>query len=258
VTGTSGLAGKVACVTGAGTGLGARTARYLADAGADIAIHHFGAREQAESVADACRATGRRAEVVLADFALDPGSAAEFVDESVRRLGRVDVLVNNAGVTSKKEPFETHSRALFEEIMAVNVTAAFLASQAAARHMIERGEGGRIINIGSVHARMSAPQRTAYETSKGALHALTFSTAVALGKYGITVNCVAPGAIQVETNVGAFDQDWYVSRTPVGRLGDPADVAAAVLFLAGGDASFITGETLYVDGGMTRRMALVK
>jgi 3-oxoacyl-[acyl-carrier protein] reductase len=258
VTGTSGLAGKVACITGAGTGLGARTARYLADAGADIAIHHFGAREQAESVANACRAVGRRAEVVLADFALDPGSAAEFVDESVRRLGRVDVLVNNAGVTTKKEPFETHSRALFEEIMAVNVTAAFLASQAAARHMIERGEGGRIINIGSVHARTSAPQRTAYETSKGALHALTFSTAVALGKYGITVNCVAPGAIQVETNVGAFDQDWYVSRTPVGRLGDAADVAAAVLFLAGGDASFITGETLYVDGGMTRRMALVK
>jgi len=258
VTGSSGFAGKVACITGAGTGLGARTAQHLADAGADIAIHHFGAREQADAVAAACRAVGRRAEVVLADFAHDPGSAAAFVDESVRRLGRVDILVNNAGVTSKKEPFETHSRAVFEEIMAVNVTAAFLASQAAARYMIERGEGGRIINIGSVHARMSAPQRTAYETSKGALHALTFSTAVALGRYGITVNCVAPGAIEVDTNVGAFDLDWYVSRTPVGRLGDAADVAAAVLFLASSDAGFITGETLFVDGGMTRRMALVK
>jgi NAD(P)-dependent dehydrogenase (short-subunit alcohol dehydrogenase family) len=230
----------------------------LAEAGADIAIHHFGPREQADAVADACRAAGRRTAIVLADFARDPGSAAAFVDESVRQLGRVDVLVNNAGVTSKREPFETHSRALFEEIMAVNVTAAFLASQAAARHMIERGEGGRIINIGSVHARMSAPQRTAYETSKGALHALTFSTAVALGRYGITVNCVAPGAIQVETNVGVFDLDWYVSRTPIGRLGDAADVAAAVLFLASADAGFITGETLVVDGGMTRRMALVK
>lgn len=258
MTATSALAGKVACITGAGTGLGARTAQHLAAAGADIALHHFGAREQADRVADACRALGRRAEVVIADFALDPGSAAVFVDESVHRLGRVDVLVNNAGVTSKKAPFETHSRALFEEIMAVNVTAPFLASQAAARHMIERGEGGRIINIGSVHARMSAPQRTAYETSKGALHALTFSTAVALGQYGITVNCVAPGAIQVDTNVGAFDLGWYVSRTPVGRLGVAADVAAAVLFLASPDASFITGETLFVDGGMTRRMALVK
>lgn len=247
-------------MTGAGSGIGARTAVRLAEAGADVAIHHCGPVEQAQAVAAACRAVGRRAEVVLSDFAADPGHAAAFVDEAAARLGRLDILVNNAGITSKKAPFQALGRALFEEMLAVNVTAAFLASQAAASHMIRQGQGGRIVNIGSVHARASAPQQTAYEVSKGAIHALTFSAAVQLGQHGITVNCVAPGAIVVEryATFKEFDEAWYVSRTPVGRMGYPDDVAAAVVFLASPDAGFITGETLFVDGGMTRRLALVK
>jgi NAD(P)-dependent dehydrogenase (short-subunit alcohol dehydrogenase family) len=148
---------------------------------------------------------------------------------------------------------------LFEEILAVNVTATFLATQAAARRMIAQANGGRIVNIGSVHARQSAPGMTAYEVSKGALGAMTFSTAVALGAYGITVNCVAPGAVVVERYADfEYDPAWYISRTPVGRLGTPDDIAAAVVFLCSDAAAFITGETLFVDGGMTRRMPLVK
>jgi len=183
-----------------------------------------------------------------------------MVEQAVARLGRIDILVNNAGLTDVREPFETHSREAFERTLAVNVVAAFLGAQAAARHMIAQADGGRIINIGSVHARQSAPQRVAYEVSKGALHALTYSAAVQLGHHGITVNCVAPGAIWVERYeaLDTFDEAWYVSRTPAGRMGRPDDIAAAVVFLASPDAAFITGETLFVDGGMTRRMPLVK
>lgn len=253
------LAGRVAVVTGAGTGLGAAISRALAEAGADVLLHYRDSAASLEQVAAHCRAMGRRVETVRADFAADPDSATGVVDAAVERFGRIDILVNNAAVTTKFEPFETHSRALFEEVLRVNVVAPFLASQAAARHMATAGRGGRIINIGSVHARMSAPGFTAYETSKGALGALTFSSAVALGRYGITVNNVAPGTVLVERYAGLeWDEAWYVSRTPAGRLGQPDDVAAMVRFLASDEAGFITGETVYVDGGMTRRMPLTK
>ncbi|MHB8618890.1 MAG: SDR family NAD(P)-dependent oxidoreductase [Chloroflexota bacterium] len=253
------LSGRVALVTGAGTGIGAACVRRLAQCGADVAIHHHGHADWAGRLAGECRGLGVRAETVQADFAADPGQAAAVVDDTVGRLGRIDVLVNNAAVTDRKEPFETHSRDLWNEILAVNVTAVFLGSQVAANHMIARGEGGRIVNIGSVHARQSAPQRVAYETSKGAIGALTFSAAISLGKHGITVNCIAPGAVVVERYAEFdYDQEWYVSRTPIGRMGQPDDIAALVAFLASDQAGFITGETVFVDGGMTRRMPLVK
>jgi 3-oxoacyl-[acyl-carrier protein] reductase len=253
------LTGRVAVVTGAGTGIGAAIARQLAAAGADLLLHYRSHAASLERVADECRAAGRRVEVMQADFAADPWSAAAVVDAAAERLGRLDILVNNAAVTTRAEPIETMARELYEETMAVNVAAPFAATQAAAHHMIRGGAGGRVVNIGSVHGRQAAPQHVAYETSKGAIAALTFSTAVSLGRYGITVNCVAPGVIVVE-RYGEFDWDeaWYVGRTPVGRNGVPADIASTVRFLCSDEASFITGETIYVDGGMTRRMPLVK
>jgi 3-oxoacyl-[acyl-carrier protein] reductase len=255
----SDLVGRVAIVTGAGTGLGAAIARALAGAGTDMLLHYRGSAPSTEAVATACRALGRSAETHQADFSADPGSAAGVVDAAVRRFGRIDILVNNAAVTTKAEPLETHHRELFEEVLAVNVVAPFLATQAAARYMIAAGRGGRIINIGSVHGRMSVPTMTAYETSKGAIAALTFSSAVALGAHGITVNCVAPGAILVERYGDLdWDEEWFVSRTPMGRMGRPDDIAETVRFLASDAAGFITGETIYVDGGMTRRMPLAK
>jgi NAD(P)-dependent dehydrogenase (short-subunit alcohol dehydrogenase family) len=254
------LAGKVAVVTGAATGLGAAIASRLAERGADAYLHYRTPRPKLDELVTRCERLGRRVAAASADFAADPGHAARIVDEAVARLGRVDILVNNAAVTTKAERLETHSRELFEEMLAVNVTAAFLATQAAANHMIRRGAGGRIINISSVHAFVSAPGMVAYETSKGALNALTVASAVALGQHGITVNAIAPGAIRVERYeaLAGFDEAWYTSRIPIGRLGQPEDIASLVAYLASDEASYITGETIVVDGGMIRRMALVK
>ncbi len=253
------LAGRVAVVTGAATGLGAAIALALAEAGADVMLHHRSHVAEAAAVRDRCRTAGVRAEIVAADFAANPGEAARVVDAAAAELGRVDILVNNAANVGDLVPFEEMSRETFEGVLAVNVTAPFLASQAAARHMARQGTGGRIVNIGSVHGRQSAPHHQAYETSKGAIAALTFSSAVALGHHGITVNCVAPGAIVVERYADAdWDEAWFISRTPVGRNGRPEDIAAMVRFLCLDAASFVTGETIFVDGGMTRRMPLVK
>lgn len=254
------LAGKVAIVTGAATGIGAAIAGRLAEAGADLFLHYHTRRGTLDDLVGRCEGLGRRVVTGAADFAVDPGQAAGIVEQAVARFGQVDILVNNAAVTTKGEPFETHSRALFEEMLAVNVTAVFLATQAVADHLIGRGSAGRIINISSVHSQMAAHGMLAYETSKGALNALTFSSAVALGKYGITVNAVAPGAIWVEryADLPNFDEQWYNGRIPVGRLGVPDEIAAVVAFLAGGDAGYVTGETIFVDGGLTRRMSLAK
>lgn len=250
---------RVAVVTGAGTGLGAAIAETLARDGLDLALHYRHHDAGVQRTAAACRALGARVETIQADFAHDPGLAAGVVDAAVARLGRVDVLVNDAAITTRSEPLLTHSRELFEDVLAVNVVAPFLAAQACARHMADAGRGGRIINIGSVHGRQSVAGWTAYETSKGALEALTMSLAIALGPLGITVNCVAPGFVVVERYADLdVDYEWAVGRLPVGRAGVPADIAEAVRFLASAEAGFITGETLVVDGGMTRRMALAR
>ncbi|HEV8403354.1 MAG TPA: SDR family oxidoreductase [Candidatus Limnocylindrales bacterium] len=255
----SSLTGRVAVVTGAGTGLGMAISRALADAGADLLLHYRSSAASLDGLAADCRGMGRRVETMQADFAEDPALAAGVVDAAVERLGRIDILVNNAAVTTKLASFETLSQELFEETLAVNVTAPFLASQAAGRHMVAAGRGGRIINIGSVHALVSAPGAAAYEASKGGIVALTRASAVSLGQHGITVNCVGPGVIVVERyDELDWDEDWYRSRIPVGRTGHPEDIAATVRFLASDEAGFISGETIYVDGGMTRRMSLVK
>jgi NAD(P)-dependent dehydrogenase (short-subunit alcohol dehydrogenase family) len=250
---------RVAVVTGAGTGIGAAIARALAAAGIDLLLHYREHGRAVEAFAETCRTEGRRVEVVQADFAADPGLAGGLVDTAVARLGRIDILVNNAALTSGLAPLESLDRALFEETLAVNLVAPFLAIQAAAGHMIAGGRGGRIVNIGSVHGRVVAPGFAAYEASKAGIASLTASAAIALGPHAITVNCVAPGSIVVERYDEAdWDKAWVVSRTPIGRTGTPADIAAVVAFCVSEAAGFMTGETIYVDGGMTRRMALVR
>jgi NAD(P)-dependent dehydrogenase (short-subunit alcohol dehydrogenase family) len=254
------LAGRVAVVTGAGTGIGAAIARALGRDGVSLFLHYRSSRASVECVCRDVARAGGRAELFAADFAADPATARALVEAAHERFGRVDILVNNAAVTTKSAPFLEHSRELLEEALRVNVVAAFLASQAAALCMVEGGRGGRIINIGSIHSRQAAPGLAAYEATKGAISALTFSNAVELGTHRITVNCVAPGAVVVERYGEwlGWDPEWAASRTPLGRNGTPADIAAVVRFLVSDGASFITGETIYVDGGATRREGLLK
>lgn len=254
------LASRAAVVTGAATGIGAAIARRLAADGADVLIHHRGAGDNATEVADQCGRPGVRVGTCEADFAQEPADAAVVVDHAVELFGHVDVLVNNAAVTTGAESVIDHSPKLLQETLAVNVLAVFYATQAAARHMASRGIQGRIINIGSIHQRATNPDAVAYATSKGAVAALTIASAVSLGQYGITVNCVAPGAIYVDRyRLNAnYDQTWYEQRTPLGRVGHPDDVAGVVAFLAGADAGFITGETVFIDGGASRRNSFLR
>lgn len=254
-----GNAARVAVVTGAGTGIGAGIAVALAEAGWDLLLHYRTSADAVEEVAARCRAQGRRVELQHGDFAAKPASAAAVVDTAVERFGRIDLLVNNAAITDGNGPFDELSGERFGEILAANLVAPFLATQAAARHMIAAGRGGRVINIGSVHARQSVPDYAAYEASKAGIVSLTASSAIALAGHGVTVNCVAPGSIVVERyGEGDWDRAWIESRTPIGRLGTPRDIAAMVVFLASDAAGFVDGETIYVDGGMTRRMPLAR
>lgn len=249
----------VAVVTGAGTGIGAGIATALAAAGWDLLLHYRTSADSVQDVAARCRAAGRRVELERGDFAADPQAAARAVDAAADQFGRIGLLVNNAAITDGNGPFDELTGDRFQEILVANVVAPFLATQAAARHMIAAGNGGRVVNIGSVHARTSVPGYAAYEASKAGIVSLTASSAIALAGHGITVNCVAPGSIVVERySSGDWDRAWIESRTPIGRLGTPSDIAAMVVFLASDAAGFITGETIYVDGGMTRRMPLAR
>lgn len=253
------LTGKVAVISGAGSGLGLSTAMRLAEQGADLFLHYRTPRPQMDEAVVTLRQSGRRVEVMAADFATDPGLAAQMVQTAIARLGKVDILVNNAAVVLKREALEHYPRELFEEYMTVNVTAVFLALQAAARHMIERGAGGRIINLSSIHSRVTTEDFSGYAAAKGAVNALTYAAAVRLGKHGITVNAVAPGAIQVErsTPLTEAKRALWAEKIPLGRLGVPDDIASLITFLASDEAGYISGEVIVVDGAVTRRFAPV-
>ncbi|MGQ0631031.1 MAG: SDR family NAD(P)-dependent oxidoreductase [Sporichthyaceae bacterium] len=243
------LDGKVAIVTGASAGLGVEMARALAEAGADVAIcarRSDGLIETQELV----KAAGGRAHAVIADIA-KPEDCANLVRETVEQFGRLDILVNNAGIgraiAASKETPES-----FDEVYQINVRGSFLMAQAAAAAMTH---GGSIINISSIMAFWSVgmPQAS-YMASKAALLGMTKDLAQQWGsRKNIRVNAIAPGIFKSEMTGHFFDELMAAqgSRIPLGRAGDPAELAAAVLFLASEASSYITGETLVVDGGRT-------
>jgi NAD(P)-dependent dehydrogenase (short-subunit alcohol dehydrogenase family) len=254
---TGKLAGKVACVTGAGTGIGVGVAIALAEAGADVAVSYFGSEEGARKTAEQIEAMGRRVLLHKADVAL--GDAARgLVDATVERLGRIDVMVNNSGVTWPK-PFLELDEETWDRTFGINIRGAFLCSQRAARHMVRQGGGGRIINFSSVHGFSATRNHAHYEATKGGINMFTKACAIELAEHNITVNCIAPGAIEVERyyrDRPNYDRVEMGKRIPIGRVGFPADVAPLAVFLASDDASYITGETILVDGGLIARMAL--
>jgi 3-oxoacyl-[acyl-carrier protein] reductase len=242
-------------VTGAGTGIGARTAVRLAEAGADVALHHFGRREDVDGVVDAVRRAGVRGEAFMADFGSDAAVAGRIVSDVVAAFGRLDVLVNNAAAFDGAE-FETIDAPDFERVLRVNVVAPFMAAQAAGAHMASRPGGGRIINIGSIHGRMTSGDMPAYATSKGAIEGLTVTLAARLSPFGVAVTCIVPGAIRVEAYGPDFDDSWWLEHTPLGRLGEPDDIARLVVHLARAESAFATGSVIVVDGGVTRFLSV--
>lgn len=243
---------RTAIVTGSDSGIGRAVAVRLAEAGLDVGVTWHTDEAGAEATAEEVRAHGRRAAVAHLDLTELP-EAADVVDRLAEELGGVDVLVNNAG-TGTAESFLDLSLEKVREVLDVDLTGPFLCAQRAARRMIDRGRGGRIVQITSVHEHQPRVGAGPYCAAKGGLGLLTQVMALELGEYGITVNSVAPGEIATPMT-GQEDEDVRsASRpgVPLGRPGDAREVAAVVAFLAGPDASYVTGASWAVDGGMLR------
>ncbi|MFF3090482.1 SDR family oxidoreductase [Streptomyces nojiriensis] len=236
----------VALVTGGSRGIGAAVALRLAEDGADVAITYVSDAEAAAEVVGKVEALGRRALAVRADAA-DPAAAGAAVERVVAEFGRLDVLVNNAGV-GVLGPLAELAPADVERVLAVNVRGVFLTTQAAAAHL---DSGGRVITIGScMTQRVPGPGGTLYAMSKSALTGLTRALARELGGRGITANIVHPGP--VDTDMNPADGPYagaQAALTALGRFGAPREVAAVVSFLAGEEASYVTGAEFAVDGG---------
>lgn len=243
------LSGMNALVTGASKGVGKGIALELARHGCDIAVNFNSDRQGAEATVAEIVSIGRRAFAVQANVASSAGIARMF-DEAAAQFPKLDILVNNAGVQTWK-PLLDLTEAEWDRVIDTNLKGTFLCTQQAARRMKESG-GGRIVNIGSGCNKVPFPNLVDYTASKGGIEQFTKVAAVELGKYGITVNCVAPGAIEIERTkeeAGDYAGTW-ASRTPLGRIGTPLDVARAVVFFVGPQGDFVTGQTVWVDGGL--------
>src|SRR5215207_1167225 len=243
---TQSLAGRRALVTGGSRGIGAEIVRRLAADGAAVAFTYGASAPEAEKLVAEVAEAGGAAIAIQADSA-DPEQVARSVDDAVAELGGLDILVNNAGVAHVDDA-ETFPLEQFDRLVAINVRSVFIAIQRALPHL---GEGGRIINIGSVNAdRVPAPGLSVYAMTKGAVASLTRGLARELGPRGITVNNVQPGPIATDMNpdIGEF-ADSLRPITSLGRYGQTSDIASAVRYLAGPEASFVTGTNWNVDGG---------
>jgi NAD(P)-dependent dehydrogenase (short-subunit alcohol dehydrogenase family) len=243
------LDGQVALVTGGSRGLGLGIGLALAHAGADIALAAR-TRDQLERAADLVRRTGRRAHIVQTDVS-DIDSIRAMVAAAHGEYGRLDVLVNAAGMNIRR-PSDTFTESDWDSLMTVNLKSAFFASQEAARVM--RGQKqGRIINVGSLTFEQAVPNVTLYAISKGGMRQMTRQLAIEWAKDGIAVNAIAPGRFWTEMTDAVFSvpelYDSAVSVVPMGRPGIPSDLAGAVVLLASPAGSYITGQTIVIDGG---------
>lgn len=236
------LTGKTAVITGASAGIGAAIAERFVEEGASVLLTDL-AEDSGVAVA---KRLGQR--FLRADMASTADRDALFEDVA-STWGRLDILVNNAGITHAAELNELTEEG-FDRVIAVNVKAATFATQAAARLM---QEGGSIINLSSVNAVLAIPNQISYAISKGAIRQLTNVTAVALAPRGIRVNAIGPGTIMTEMGKSVMaseeQRQRILSRTPLGRVGDPEEIASIAAFLASDEASYITGQTIYADGG---------
>jgi glucose 1-dehydrogenase len=248
---TKPLAGRTAIVTGGARGIGRGIAIELARSGANVSICDRLGPEAAADTITGIEATGQQAMFFNLDVA-DRAAVERMISETEQRWGRIDILVNNAGLNIRK-PLIDLEPADVEAVWSVLLWGAFHATQLAARHMVARGEGGNIVTISSVHASKPFPNSTAYNGAKAAVNHMTRTWAAELARYRIRVNVIEPGWINTPGERNHYTEDEIRERgaaLPLGRLGDPEEIARAVRFLVSDDASYVTGACLRVDGGI--------
>ena len=245
------LTGRVALVTGSSRGIGLALARALGRAGAELVLN---ARrpEPLVTAAETLRAEGLTVHHLAADVT-DPEAVARLVDRIEDEVGPLEILVNNAGA-QERAPFLEFPIEGFARLLEVNLVAPFVVAQAAGRVMASRGRG-KIINIGSVQSKLGRPTIAPYTATKGGLALLTRGLCADLGPLGIQVNCLAPGYFATELTQALVDDPdfsaWVAERTPTGRWGEVEELGGAAVFLAADASSFVNGQTIFVDGGMT-------
>ncbi|MGB8322069.1 MAG: glucose 1-dehydrogenase [Candidatus Acidiferrum sp.] len=246
------LIGKVAAITGGDQGIGKAIAERLAQDGADIVLCYRANQTGANEVVAEIQKLGRKALAVQCDV----GKIADgqrFIEEGARALGKLDILVNNAGL-ERRADFWDVTESDYDSVLNVNLKGLFFITQAFVRLNMLAKQGGRIINISSVHEELPFPHFSSYCASKGGVKMLTRDLAIELAPHGITINSIAPGAIETPINKNLLNDasklNALLENIPLRRLGKPSDVAGAAAFLASEDASYITGTTVYVDGGL--------
>ena len=244
------LAGKVAVVTGASKGIGAGTAKALAEDGAAVVVNYASSKAGADAVVEAIRAAGGNAVAVQGDISV-AADARALIEAAVTNFGRLDILVNNCGAFNVA-PVEHVTEEQYRQVFEVNVLGLLLTMQAASKHL---GEGGSIINISSSITTLRTPGTSVYTASKAAVNAISGVVAKELGPRNIRVNVVSPGFVVTEGTraagiAGSEMETGIVSQTPLGRAGAPDDIARVVAFLASDDARFVTGENILASGGL--------
>ena len=248
------LENKVAVITGSSSGIGSAIALAFAKEGAAVAVDYRSHPDEAKEIVEQVERFGGRAISVHADVS-SPEDVKNLIQKAVEEFGRLDVMINNAGM-EEKMPFLETPLDVWNKTIAVNLTGAWLGCQEAAKQMVSQGGSGRILNISSVHEDLPMPTNSPYCATKGGLRMLMRTIAVELAPHNITVNNIAPGAVDtpmdahLEEDANKLKQ--LLSEIPLRRMGKPEEVAALAVYLASDDAAYVTGSTFVIDGGMMR------
>jgi glucose 1-dehydrogenase len=250
------LKGRNALVTGADSGIGQAIAITFAREGANVVVHYGSDRQGAEDTAREIRQHGATAEILQADLS-DPQNAQELFRQAVERLGQIDILVNNAGTGASAEQSLETTLDDFIRVINVDMVSPWVLCQAAAKEMVKRGSG-TIVNITSVHEEIPSPGGAAYDAAKGGLRNITRTLALELAPHGVRINNIAPGMIATPMTADALEDpqkaEQSTQRIPMGRPGQPQEIANVALLLVSDDASYVTGSSYFVDGGLMQKV----